>query len=66
MGDDSCSKGLGFESRRSILDGYLFTLICCKNCIVCLKRQNKQKETGVAHFYLVKINKFEWCRKQLL
>ena len=31
MGDDSCSKGHGFESRRCILDGHFFTMICCKN-----------------------------------
>ena len=45
MGDDSCSKGRGFESRRRILDGHFFTLICCKNCNnVCLKKtENKQK-----------------------
>ena len=30
MGDDSCSKGRGFESQRRILDGHIFTLICCK------------------------------------
>ena len=38
MDYDSCSKGRGFESRRRILDGHFFTLIRCKNCIVCLKR----------------------------
>ena len=32
MGRDSCSKGRGFESRHSILDGHFFTYICCKNC----------------------------------
>ena len=37
MGDDSCSKGRGFESWRCILEGHFFTLICYKNCIVCLK-----------------------------
>ena len=39
MGDDSCLKGRGFESRQGILDGHFFTLICCKNCIVCLKNK---------------------------
>ena len=38
MGDDSCLRGRGFESRRHILDGYYFTLICCEKCFVCLKR----------------------------
>ena len=38
MGVDSCSKGQGFESCCQILDGHFFTLICSKNCIVCLKR----------------------------
>ena len=32
MGGDSTSEGRGFESRCRILDGYFFTLICCKNC----------------------------------
>ena len=31
MGGDSCSKGHGFESRHRILDGHVFTYICCKN-----------------------------------
>ena len=32
--------------------GNFFTLICCKNCIVCLKRpKTNKKEAGVAHFY---------------
>ena len=34
MVDDSCSEVVG----SNILDGHFFTLICCKNCIVCLKR----------------------------
>ena len=52
MGDDSCSRGHGFEFRHSILDGHdIFTLICCKNCIVCLKRLKiKEKEAGVGPF----------------
>ena len=29
MGGDSCSEGRGFESRFSILDGDIFTNICC-------------------------------------
>ena len=51
MGDDSCSKGCGFESRHHILDGHFFTLICCKNCIVSLKRPKiNEKEAGVGPF----------------
>ena len=53
MGDDSCSKGHGFESRRRILNGMtFFTLICCKICIkVCLKRLKiNEKEVGVGPF----------------
>ena len=38
MGDNSCSRGCGFESQCCILDGHIFSLICCKNCVVCLKR----------------------------
>ena len=34
MGGDSRSEGYEFESQHCILDGHLFTLICCK--IVCL------------------------------
>ena len=52
MGDDSSSKGCGFESWHHILDGHdIFTLICCKNCIVCLKRPKiNEKEAGVGPF----------------
>ena len=51
MGGDSRSKGRGFESQRRILDGHFFTLICCKNCIVCLKRlKRNEKEAGVGPF----------------
>ena len=52
MGDDSCSKDLGLESRRHILDGHFFTLICCKNCnVVFLKRSKiNEKEAGVGPF----------------
>ena len=55
MHDNSCSKGCGFESRHHILDGHFghfFTLICCRNCIVCLKKtENKRKEAGVGPFF---------------
>ena len=47
MGGDSCSKGCGYESRRLILDGHdIFTLICCQNCIVCLKRLKINEKRG--------------------
>ena len=46
MGDDLCSRGHGFESWCSILDGHFFTLNCSKNCIVCLKRNEKEAEVG--------------------
>ena len=52
MGGDSCSKGHEFESQRQILDGHYFTLICCKNCIVWLKRPKiTEKEAGVGPFF---------------
>ena len=55
MGDNSCLRGRGFESRRQILDGHFFILICCKNCIVCLKRPNKtKKEAEVGPFFKYK------------
>ena len=55
MGEDSCLKGHGFESRCHILDRHFdifCTLICCKNCIVCLKRPKiNEKEGGVGPFF---------------
>ena len=51
MGDNSCLRGRGFESQCRILGGHFFTLICCKNCIVSLKRPKiKEKETGFGPF----------------
>ena len=51
MGGDSCSKSREFESQHRILDGHFFTFICCKNCNLCLKRQNiNEKEAGVGPF----------------
>ena len=38
MGGDSRSKGCEFESWHSILDGHIFTFICCKTCNVFLKK----------------------------
>ena len=50
MGDDSRSRDCGFESRRRILDGQFFTLICCKNCHVCLKKPKiNKKRPWIAH-----------------
>ena len=53
MGRDSRSEGRGFESRHHKLDGHFFTYICCKNCIVCLKKtENKnEKEAEVGPFF---------------
>ena len=52
MGDDSCLRGCRFKSRRHILGGHdIFTLVCCKNCIVCLKRLKiNEKEAGNGSF----------------
>ena len=50
LGDDSCSKGRGFESRHRILDGHLD--IISQNSIVCLKRPKiNKKRPGLAHFF---------------
>ena len=43
---DSCSEGHGFESQHHILDGHFFTFICCKNCIVCLKKTENKRKRG--------------------
>ena len=52
MGGDSRSEGYEFESQHRILDGHLFTLICCKNCIICLKRSIiNEKVAGVGPFF---------------
>ena len=52
MGGDSCAKCHGFEIRHHILDGHFFTLICCKNCIVCFNRPKiNEKRPGLAHFF---------------
>ena len=51
MGDNSCSEGREFESWRHVLNGQFFTLICCKNCIVYLKRPKiNEKEAGAGPF----------------
>ena len=57
---DSCSRGCGCKSQRHILDGYFFTLICCKNCSVCLKRLEKtKKRPGLAHFNYIQETYFK-------
>ena len=44
-------RGRGFNSRGHLLDGNFFTLICCKDCNVCLKSPKlNKKEAGLAHF----------------
>ena len=44
-------RGCGFESWCRRMDMKFFTLICCKNCIVCLKRPKiNGKEAGVGPF----------------
>ena len=45
MGDDSCLRDCGFESQHCILDGHVFTLICCKNYIVYLIIPKINKKT---------------------
>ena len=56
MGDDSCSRDCGFESQRRILDGHFFALICCKNCIVCVKSSKiNEKEAEVGPFKKIRL-----------
>ena len=43
MWGDSCSEGCEFESQHHILNGHFFTFICCKNCYVVWKDENKWK-----------------------
>ena len=46
MDDNLCLRGCGFESRRGILDGHFFTLICCKNCIFRLNKTENKRNRG--------------------
>ena len=49
MGDDSCSRSRGFVNW---MDMIFLRLICCKKCIVCLKRPKiNEKEAGVGPFF---------------
>ena len=60
MGDVSRSRGHGFKSKCCILEGHFFTLICCKNFIVCLKRLKiNEKEAGVCQFLIKDLPTYE-------
>ena len=51
MGGDLRSKGRGFESWHSILDGHFSHIFFEKFCNVCLKRPKiNKKESGVGPF----------------
>ena len=43
MGDDSCLKGRGFESRHRILDGHFSHIFVVKLYCLFEKTENKQK-----------------------
>ena len=58
MGDDSCSKGRGFESQRHILDGHLDILhIHLLSKWYCLLEKPKinEKEAEVGTFFKKKL-----------
>ena len=46
MGGDSRPRGRGIESQYRILDGHFFTLNCCKNWNVCLKKPKLNDKRG--------------------
>ena len=51
MGDKSCFKGRGFESRYRLQDGLpFFTFICCKIILFVDKTEINEKEVGVGPF----------------
>ena len=52
MGRDSLMKVVGSNTGAIYwMDMIFFTLICCKNCIVCLKRPKiSKKRLGLADF----------------
>ena len=61
MGGDSCSKGCEFELWHHVQDGHFFTFICCKICIICLKRLKiNEKEAGVGHFLKITCRGRTW------
>ena len=41
--------GCGFESQHRILDGLLFTFICCKMYCLFEKTKKTKKGQGMAH-----------------
>ena len=52
MGDYSCSRGQGVWISAPYTGWAFFTLICCENSIVCLKRSKiNEKEAGVDPFF---------------
>ena len=51
MGGDSCSKGLEFESRHSILDGQFFTYLFDVPSVF-EKTKINEKRLGLAHFFI--------------
>ena len=57
MGKYSCSEVMvSNPSTLGKLDGHYSTLICCINCIVCLKKtENKQKKSPGWPIFLAKI-----------
>ena len=46
MAGDSRLRGNGFETQHQILVGYFFTLHCCKNCLVYMKKTENEAEKG--------------------
>ena len=46
MDDDLCLIGRGFKSWRHIGWMDIFALICCKNCIACLKIPKMNDKRG--------------------
>ena len=63
MRGDSCSEGCGFEFQHRILDGYFFTLICCKklNCLFEKDEKYSNKRPGMVHFDQAKTTS-EFCK----
>ena len=53
MGDDSCLRGRGFESRRCVLNGHDIFQIDLVEKLYCSfeKTNNKQKEVRVGSFF---------------
>ena len=67
MGEDSCSRVCVFESQQWILDGHVFTFICCKICILCLKRLKiSKKESSDVQFKKADYHICSWTEVHLL